>query len=355
MHCKRPMLCAAALSVAGAALLSVPAAWSQAPAAIVDGPRIKWQFSVSGRARPYTKGIEFIAKYVSDRSGGKFFIDIGFRGRFSPERENLEAIRVGVLDGAALCIYAQPWRTPAATALDLPFLPIAGFDQARTVHEAYFADPFVIGELARWNARFLLAAIVPQYEVMGVGEPPIKIDDWKGKRVRASGNIGRGLEALGASLSEGTMNTAAAGLKGGKLDAVALPFTYAHTGYAIPRAAKWYTENLSPGTISCPYVISIKTWDRLPAQYRKLIEEARPGAYAVMRDAYRDFDTRALEGFAKSNIVPVKYNDADLAAIRAVAGKPYWEAWVKDMDAKGVPGRHLLDLIFETAGKSRAK
>ena len=322
-----------------------------APSAIVDGPPIKWQFSVSGRARPYTKGIEYISKYVSDRSGGKFRIDIGYRGRFSPERENLEALRVGAIEGAAMCIYAQPQRTPAATALDLPFLPIAGFEQTRAVQEAFFAQPFAISELAHWNSRFLLAAVMPQHEVMGIGTPPLAIKDWKGKRVRALGNVARGLEALGATPVEGSLGGIANAMKAGTVDAVALPFSYSHVGYAIPRAAKWFTENLSPGTINCPFIVAIKAWDRLPAQYRQLIDEARPGAYAATQEVYRQFDDQAREDFAKAGIVGVRYSAADLAAIRDIAGKPYWDAWVKEMDAKGVPARQLLDLIFATAAK----
>lgn len=353
MQGSRPNLAAAAACAAAIALLAPIGGWAQAPAAAVDGPAVNWQFSVSGRARPYTKGIEFISQFVSDRTGGKFVIEIGYRGRFSPDRENLEAIRLGAIDGAAMCIYALPSRTPAATALDLPFLPVGGFDQTRAVHEAFFAHPYVAGELARWNSRFFLAAVIPQHEVMGIGAPPHRIEDWKGKRLRASGNVARGLEALGVRLVPGALGATIDDMKGGRLDAIALPFSYAHTGYAVPRVAKWFTENLMPGTTNCPYVVSIKSWEKLPPQYRKLLEEAQIGAHSAMRETYARYDAEARAVFAKSGIVGIKYGDAELTRIREIAGKPFWDAWVKDMTPKGVPARQLLDLIFDTALKTK--
>lgn len=342
-----------ALALAGASAHGQNPPAQAPPQARIDGPVVRWQFSVSGRVRPYTRGIEYIAQQVSDRTGGKFTIVIGYRGRFSPERENLEAIRLGVLDGAAACIYASPDRTPAATALDLPFLPIGDFDQARAVHEAFFRHPYLIGELARWNARFLMAGIIPQHEVMGSGQPPRTLEEWKGKRVRASGNIGRGLEALGVSIIDGKLGTASADIAAGRLDGIALPFSYGHIGYAIPAVGKWYTVNLSPGTINCPYVISTNSWAKLPAAYRELLDQTIAGAYAAMRQAYDAYDAQAQELFKKNDIAAVRYSEQELARIREVAAKPYWNAWLKEMKGRGVPGQDLLDLILATAAKTR--
>lgn len=43
-----------------------------------------------------------------------------------------------------------------------------------------------------------------------------------------------------------------------------------------------------------------------------------------------------------------------MAEFRAKAGKPVWEAWVKDNEGR-VPARELLDLVLKTANEESAK
>ena len=53
-------------------------------------------------------------------------------------------------------------------------------------------------ELGKWNAKLLMSAALPQYEFMGRGPAPRKIEDFKGMRVRALGGIGKAMAAIGA-------------------------------------------------------------------------------------------------------------------------------------------------------------
>ena len=52
-----------ALGIAGA---------SPALAQEVQGPEVSWKYNVWGKRRAFTEGVETLAKYVSDKTGGNF-------------------------------------------------------------------------------------------------------------------------------------------------------------------------------------------------------------------------------------------------------------------------------------------
>ena len=47
----------------------------------------------------------------------------------------------------------------------------------------------------------------------------------------------------------------------------------------------------------------------------------------------------------------VKFTDAELERFRAIGGKPVWDDWVAKAEAKGIPGKDLLNLILTTSKK----
>src|SRR5688572_22976737 len=182
----------AAPMLAAAALFAAPAQGQT-----VDGPKVDWKLATWGKPRAFTAGIETLAKHVSERTGGKFTITIGY-GTFGGEKEILDILSAGGLQMTTICSSYHPDKHPAYTALDLPFLPVPDFDTQWAVHDAYHAHPYIQKEMARWNAMFYSANILPQYEFIGKGEPPRTLADFKGMRVRAIGGIGAAMKNLGA-------------------------------------------------------------------------------------------------------------------------------------------------------------
>ena len=105
--------------------------------------------------------------------------------------------------------------------------------------------------------------------------------------------------------------------------------------------------NLSPGTSDCPYVINKTSYNKLPKQYQKLLQDLKPEALASMKAAYKKADDKNLPMF-KSKLKEIKYDEKTLAEFRKTAGKPVWDAWVNANKDK-FDAQALLDLIFATA------
>lgn len=337
------------VALAAATLVSAPTL-----AQDVKGPKVSWNISVWGNSRAFTRGAEMIAAEAARRTGGNFAIKIAYANQLSPERENLDNIKIGALEGALFCSSYHPGKNLAMTVLDLPFLPLENLDIAQTVVEAVYQHPYIQKEMQRWNAVLIMGALLPQYEFMGVGDPPKKLEDWKGKRVRALGGMGEAMRALGATPTTVTASEVYTSLDRGTVDAASFPFTYAHAAFKLDEISKWFTENLSPGAANCALVFSQTAWNNLPPQYRQLVQDAKPAAYEALKKAYKVADEKNLPQFRKK-LTPITYSDAELDRFRAIGGKPVWDKWVKDASAKGVPAQELLNLLLATAKKASGK
>jgi TRAP-type mannitol/chloroaromatic compound transport system substrate-binding protein len=336
---RRSILTAAAALAALAAL--------SASAAEVNGPKVEWKFSTWGNPRAFTKGIEVLADVVSKKTDGNFTIRIGYGESFSKDRENLDGIKLGALDGAHFCNFYHPGKNPAFMVFSLPFLPLGDWQVSLKTREAVFRHPALVADMDRWNAIAYASTLLPQYEFLGRGAPPYKLSDWKGRRVRAGGGLGDAMQILGAIKTTTTATEVYTSMQRGTMDAASFPFTYAQVAYKINEVSDWYTTNMSPGTSECPIVFSKSSWEKLPEQYRKLIIDAKDAVNKAQIDAYVNIDKKNLPMLAKT-LKPVTYSEGQLEDFRKIAGKPVWDKWVAEnkgkFDAQGV-----LDLLLKTA------
>ena len=131
--------------------------------------------------------------------------------------------------------------------------------------------------------------------------------------------------------------------------AASVPATYSHGSYKTYEVGKWFTENMSPGTQACPALINIDSYKKLPAQYQKLLDEAKPVASEALKKAYGEADAKFIPLFKQKKLTFVRFTDAELAQFRKVGAEPVWEEWVQKREAQGLPGKDLLKLVLDTA------
>ncbi len=108
--------------------------------------------------------------------------------------------------------------------------------------------------------------------------------------------------------------------------------------------------NLSPGTVDCPTVIGIDSWNELPKQYQDLIMSAKKPAYEALKAAYKKADEKNLPKFI-ANMQAIEYTDEQLAQFREVGGAPVWKDWVERHKDK-FDSQALLDHVMTTATRA---
>jgi TRAP-type mannitol/chloroaromatic compound transport system substrate-binding protein len=235
----------------------------------------------------------------------------------------------------------------------LPFLPFGSLEQHAEAANAMMKHPILTADMAQWNAVPYFFVVLPAYEFMGKGKAPVALEDWKGLRVRAPGAVGDAFKLLGAHVSTVPAVELYTALERGTVDAASFPFTYAHAAYQLHTISSWYTANLAPGNAGCAAVMSKTAYDKLPPQYQKLLMEAQPEANKAMIAAYREADKVNLPMF-QQKLKEIRYSDADLKKFEQIGGKPIWDKWVADNQAK-FDAKGVLDALLKEIDKAKTK
>ncbi len=342
---------AAAVALAAALGANLAAGLAPAAAQMVDGPKVNWKFSVWGKSRAFTRGVEHLAAQADERTGGKFQIRIGYGEQFSKSRENLDSVSLGAIQGAMFCSSYHPGKNKPITVLDLPFLPFADLDVMRAAQDAVYAHPASREALAKWNALLFMGNVLPPNEFMGRRRPLLSVNDFEGMRVRALAGIGEAAKLLGATPLTMPASEVYTSFQQGAVDAVSFPFTYAFAAFKVDELATWTTTNIKIGSSNCPTAINLQAWNALPEQYRQLLLDAKDGAHEALKAAYAADDVKNMKRWREEGKIRlIEIPEAEMVEFRRAGGEPIWKQWVEDNEGE-LPARELLDLVLATAKK----
>jgi len=149
------------------------------------------------------------------------------------------------------------------------------------ISQAVYKHPVVANDLARWNATLLMPSPLPQYNLIGVGDVPAALGDFKGKRLRGPGGIAGVMKQLGAVKTGVAANEVRQALDSGVIDTVAFA-QHAHLAFGSVQSGKWATTNLNLGTANCPVVVNTDALAGLKPAHK----EALMGSVAEALDHY---------------------------------------------------------------------
>ena len=322
----------------------------------VDGPKVTWKVGAWGKPRAASKGIDVLAAYVKEQTGGNFTINVGY-GSYGEPKELLDLVSVGALEATNMCSSYHPEKHPGYTGArsSVPAVPQCGRagEGAREIPSAPLRQAGA-GEVEGASSSCRRCCRSMSSSAAAVTAPK-KLSDWKGLRVRAIGGIGAAMAKLGAVPTSVDATEVYNLIERGTVDAASFPSTYAHGSYRTYEVGKWFTTNLSPGTQSCPVVIGIEAWNKLPKQYQELLEKGKQLAYVEQKKAYGEADEKYLAEFKKKKLEFITYSKEDLAEFQKVGGKPVWDEWVAEKSKQGIPAQELLDLILDTAKAAAPK
>jgi TRAP-type C4-dicarboxylate transport system substrate-binding protein len=309
-----------------------------------EAAAVEWNASLWGVRRAFTEHVEKLAELVEERSGGEFTIDVNYGG-LSNNRENLDGISIGAFEMAQFCAGYHRDKNRAITVLELPFLGVETLAQETAVSHAIYDHPAVAEEMAQWNAKMLMTSPMPQYNLVGTGEPRDAVEEFDGMRVRATGGIGAMFESVGAVPTSVTSSEAYNAMESGVVDTVAFA-QHAHLAFRTIDIADWWTENLNPGTVNCPVVVNIDAYEALSDEHRAILDQAVEDSV----DFYLENYAELLEGWeatlAEKGVQKVTIPEAEVMKL-ADGAQPIHQAWIEEANANGLPGQELYDLTLQ--------
>ena len=305
---------------------------------------LEWNVSVWGKRRAFTEHIEKLAELVKEKTNGEFTLNLAYGAALSKSRENLDGISIGAFEMAQFCASYHADKNPTLTVLELPFLGVPDLETQVELDRAVYAHPAVEKDLARWNAKLIMSSPMPQYNFVGRGDAPTKVADFEGMRVRALGGIGKAMETIGAVPTTVTASETFQAIDSGTVRAASFA-PHAHLAFKTVEAGNWWTTNLNPGTVNCPVVVNMDAYAALPDNFREALDSSIEPAIDHYLATYAKVYDKWYPTLEEMDIEQVTFPKEQLDAFKEKAGKPLWDAWVAEMDAKGIPGQELLDLV----------
>lgn len=318
---------------------------------VSEAAATEWNVSVWGKRRAFTEHIEKIAELVSEKTGGEFTMNVSYGG-LSKNTENLDGISIGAFEMAQFCAGYHADKNRVITVLELPFLGVENLEQEVAVSRAVYAHPAATEEMAQWNAKLLMTSPMPQYNLVGTGEPRRTLEDFAGMRVRATGGIGEAFSAVGGVPTSVTSAEAFQAMDSGVVDTVAFA-QHAHLSFGTINEADWWTENLNPGTVNCPVVVNIDAYESLSDAEREALDSSVDEALDYYIANYGELLKRWDAVLEEKGVTKVSIAPEVIAEFKAKAADPIRDRWIADMEAQGIPGQELYDLVEKTLAEAK--
>jgi TRAP-type transport system periplasmic protein len=283
------------------------------------------------------------ADAVTAESGGRIKVEIFAAMALGGRPPQLyDQVREGVADVVWTLPGYTAGRFPKSEVFELPFMAASAEATAQATQEFYekhlrdeFKDVHVLVMHAHAPGSFFM-----------VSKPVTTVDDLKGLKIRAPTRIiNEALKALGATPVGMPVPELPQALSRGVVDGATIPFEV-----ALPLKAHELVKHVTevPGsrgfyTSVFLYAMNKARYDGLPADLKKVIDNN--SGMALARKVGRIWDEVEKPGRDAAAAAKVTFHafpPAEVAKMQA-ATQPVIDAWIKEMDGKGMNGRMLVD------------
>lgn len=342
----------AAVAIVVTAVLAISLVREERAADTVDGEKVVWKYSVWGPPRAFTRGIEKAKEMWEAAGNGRFELQIVYASALSPEKENLDSIKLGLIEGAYVCVGYGPNKTPLAQVLELPFLLTDDMRVNTAVIDAVMQHPLIEDELAtRWNAKYLMPAVLGVYEFMG-NRRVADVNDLKGVRMRISGANATVLEQFGAVATMVTAPESYTALERGTIDMIGFPWTDSFGAFRLHEVSGYATLGISMSGFACLNIVSLDAWNRMPEDLKAMLPQVRAQATRTSFQAFDAGDEKWLPIFEEKMQI-VQFPPQERDKMVAVA-KPLWAEWAARQDSQGLKGSEILEFTKQQVARFSA-
>lgn len=289
-------------------------------------------------------------RQIEEATGGKVKIQPFYGQTLAKGKDMWEATKSGITD-IGWCFHGYwPGMTPVTDVISLPAMPFTSAEKGSEIlWKLYEKYPEIQKEYE--DVKVLLFYTSPPYTLITVDKPVKSMEDLKGMKVRMTGGPPTEMvKALGGVPMLIPMPDNYISLQKGVIDGMGAPWEAVHV-WRFYEVTKYYTEVPFPA-VYFSLVMNKRKWDSLPKDVQDAIMSVSGEAGSKFWGRHFFDDMRSL-GLEK---VTEKGNGDNVFSLSPeerqkwidVGGKPIWDKWVKDMEAKGVSNaKEILDTTLQ--------
>jgi len=279
------------------------------------------------------------AKEVEERTKGRLKVTVYPGEALGKSKDHYDMAMHGITDIAFAIHGYTPGRFPLSSVMELPFQVPSAKVGSRVVWELYekkyFAKEYP-------GVKVLSLWVHSPGHVHMTKKLAKTLEDVKGLRLRSPGPLQTTLlRELGISPLTIPIPELYDALQRGMADGAVVPFS-AVKDFKLHEVVKYHTV-ADMYVMTMTLVMNPKTWDSLPPDAQKIIEETSGGRMSEMAgSSYDAYDQLGIEAAkkVKAEIYTLPPDEKKKWAERA---KPVVDKWIADMEAKGLPGKKIYE------------
>jgi TRAP-type C4-dicarboxylate transport system substrate-binding protein len=284
------------------------------------------------------------AKRIEEQTNGRVKVTFYPGGALGKTPDHYDLAEKGIADIIYNLHDYTPGRFPLTSVYELPFMIPSATQTSRALWKTYEKFPEFQKEYKKVK---VLALFCHPGGHFGTVKKPIRtLDDFKGMKFRtASASVTKALQMFGATPVTMPVTEAYTALERGVVDGTVLPWE----GFFIFKVAELlkYATEADFYTMTMMVVMNKKTWKKLPDDIKKIIDENSGMVLSEecgkVYDAVRPIMKKMSmeKGMQALQLPPAEKKRLEDVTI------PIREEWVKEMEAKRLPGQAVLDAALQ--------
>jgi len=287
---------------------------------------------------------------LEKRSQGLVKIDYYFAEALVKTMDSLPAVSSGIADVQFVAEGYFPSHLPLLGGLHLLYQTESGWVMGEC--QAEMSDTFQPFQKMMQKNNIIPAIYVPASEVVIASVKPIrKLEDLKGKKVRAMGLMNTAMKMLGATPVAMPLPEVYEALERGTLDVVTgIPY-HLVVAFKLHEVAKYIVGPHMGCYATGAYYMHQDTWSKLPDQIKKIVEDLKAehlGVYVEMTNELHQKTTEALRA-GKCDIYSLPQDEVKRWKDKLVP--EIYNEWTAQMEKKGLPGKEVLEVYQELIKK----
>jgi TRAP-type C4-dicarboxylate transport system substrate-binding protein len=290
-------------------------------------------------------GTDIWAKNIETRTNGRVKIDLYPAQMLGRATDTYDNTINGICDIGWTYLSYQPGRYPLSEVVMLPML---GLDTAsiasKVIWDLYANTPYLKKE---YEEVKLLTLNTHDGNPIGSTKPILTAADLVGKKLRSAGGpLNPFLQVMGATpMSMPSVDTYQAAEKG-VIDGAVLVYEAVQM-QNLQEVLKYYLEaSVSSGAFAL--FMNKKVWDSLPPDIQKIFDEESgdKASQLIGKGGCDDHKAELVAAIVKAGGTIKKLDPAEAAKWQEKA-RPVWDKWASDLEAKGLPGKAVLDYTLK--------
>ena len=305
---------------------------------------LKFATGFSPKHTMQTKVFEPWAEKINKLSNGKVKVTFFPGGALGKTPDHYDLAEKGITDISYTLHDYTPGRFPMTTVFELPFIIKSATGTSKAMWQVYEEFPEFQKEYRKVKVLGLFCH--PAGNFNSIQKPIKSLEDLRGMKFRtASPHVTDALKLFGAVPVNMPITETYTALERGVVEGTVLPWE-GNFVFKLAELLKYGTET-DFYTMTMLVVMNKRKWDSLPEDIKKIIDETTGMALSAEAEkVYDETNDPMRQLCTKKGMQSLQLPMEEKKKLEKLT-MPLRDKWVKDMEAKGLPGKAVLDAAIQ--------